>query len=297
LFRLLACLAVLTLPLVSQGAVVVRYDGGSLSVRADGTSRAEVLREVARRTGVDIQVLSPCDEELRTAFDSVPLLDGLHRLLDGTNFALTEIEGHPAVVVVVCRLNAGASPAITAGSVRPQQPRKGNRRAPARTSPMPPSAETTDAALHNPDATVQAAAVERLAERDRAADLPALQEVAVNGAPQSRLIALQALHSSTTADEATIVAALGRATGDEDLQVRGFAIRALAERSTPDALAYLRRALQDSEPSTRLATLESIVRSVPAEQGLPMLQEAMADPDETVRSAAASYLHARQGPR
>jgi hypothetical protein len=297
LVRLLACLAVLALPLVSQGAVVVRYDGSSLSVRADGTSRGEVLREVARHTGVDIHVLSPCDEELRTAFEPVPLLDGLHRVLDGTNFALTQVEGRPAVVVVVCRLNTAAGPAMTAGSERAQEARKGKRRASAGTSPTSESAEPRQTALHNPDPAVQAAAVERLAERNRAADLPALQEVAVNGAPQSRLLALQALHSSTAADEATIVGALGQATADEDLQVRGFAIRALAERSTPDALAYLRRALQDPEPSIRLATLESIVRSVPAEQGLPMLQEALTDPDETVRSAAASYLHARQGPR
>jgi hypothetical protein len=67
-----------------------------------------------------------------------------------------------------------------------------------------------------------------LVENNRQAAVPLLVDRTISKQPQVRLHALDLL-SNSQANEAIVVAALGRAVVDEDIGVKSYAIRALAE--------------------------------------------------------------------
>jgi HEAT repeat protein len=77
------------------------------------------------------------------------------------------------------------------------------------------------------------------------------------------------------------------ALSDSDMAVRGYAIQALARRGGPQAMSYLRDALRDPDPSVRLMVVEDVIG---APDGLPLLQEASSDSEESVRSSALRGL-------
>jgi HEAT repeat protein len=52
-------------------------------------------------------------------------------------------------------------------------------------------------------------------------------------------------------------------------------------------MASLRLAFRDPDPAIRLSLLESLLAT---DEGRPLLQEALADADETVRAFAAFWL-------
>jgi hypothetical protein len=106
---------------------------------------------------------------------------------------------------------------------------------------------------------------------------------------QVRFRALELLNNSEV-DERTVVFTLGEAITGEDGMAKSYAIRALADRGGADVVGYLRQALQDPDPSFRMATIDSIVRAAPPAQRTSLLQEAARDQDPTVSSVAASWL-------
>jgi HEAT repeat protein len=105
--------------------------------------------------------------------------------------------------------------------------------------------------------------------------------------PEIRLRALSHLHDTGQADESTLLSAFRVALADEDSSVKSYAIEALAIQPGPDATGYLGRALRDPDPSIRILAIENI-----AQQGHDpaLLQEALSDKDERVRSLAAFWL-------
>jgi len=88
-------------------------------------------------------------------------------------------------------------------------------------------------------------------------------------------------------DETTVLSALRTAVTDGDADVQRYAIEALAAQGSPDAMESLRQALRDPDPAIRAL----VIGSVEADgQGLPLLQEALADAEEGVRTLAAFRL-------
>ena len=83
------------------------------------------------------------------------------------------------------------------------------------------------------------------------------------------------------------MSALDSALGDEDVTVKGYAAQALVERGTPEAMVHLYRALHDPDPSFRMMVVEVVAGK---EQGREMLQAALRDDNEAVRSMAAFWL-------
>jgi HEAT repeat protein len=136
---------------------------------------------------------------------------------------------------------------------------------------------------------VQATALDFLAEHDPQGTVPRLVEATQSKEAEVRLRALDLLTHSQ-ADDGTVSAALGQAVSGEDPALKGYAIRALAERGGAEATGYLRHALHDPDPAIRMRAIDNIVRSVPPEQRLPLLQEATGDQDAAVRSAASTWL-------
>jgi HEAT repeat protein len=143
--------------------------------------------------------------------------------------------------------------------------------------------------LSDPDPAVQTKALDLLVENNRQAAVPLLVDRTISKQPQVRLHALDLL-SNSQANEAIVVAALGRAVVDEDIGVKSYAIRALAEPGGPDALHHLGQALRDQDPAIKILTIDNIAHSIPPAQRIPLLKQAAADSNEMVRNAASTWL-------
>jgi HEAT repeat protein len=108
--------------------------------------------------------------------------------------------------------------------------------------------------------------------------------------PEIRLQALATLSQGaegSAVDKTTVQSALEAALSDRDAQVRGQALHALVNLVGADALPQLRQALRDPDPGVRILAIES---AGSGEQGKALLEEALADKDESVRAVARSRL-------
>jgi HEAT repeat protein len=117
--------------------------------------------------------------------------------------------------------------------------------------------------------------------------MAALLGLSASAQPEQRRQALALLHQNGTVDEETVLAALRTALADEDATVQGYAIHALAVRGGTEAFASLRQALRDPDPSIRRLVLESVIQ---LDDGLPLVQEALADSEEAIRTLARPRL-------
>ncbi len=86
--------------------------------------------------------------------------------------------------------------------------------------------------------------------------------------------------------ERSINHALVSALSDKNAEVRAQAVSGLANRDSSDAQAALQNALQDDNASVRLMAVDR------AGDNIALLQQALGDNDETVRTYAATKLEA-----
>jgi hypothetical protein len=77
----------------------VEWKDELLSVIAEEAPLAQILREIARQTGMDIQGIEHSQGDVSVRFSGLPLRDGLRRLLVDMNYAILEFgtfeEGTP----------------------------------------------------------------------------------------------------------------------------------------------------------------------------------------------------------
>jgi HEAT repeat protein len=149
--------------------------------------------------------------------------------------------------------------------------------------------EAVRQALRDPQPTVQALALDLVAVHQPQEAVPLLVAGTRSAHAAVRLRALDLLTNSQ-ADAPTVRAALGEAMTDEDMQVKSYALQALATRGGAEAVGYLRQALHDPSPSVRLLAIDQIVSALPPAHRVPLLQEVALDEDAMVRAAAASWL-------
>lgn len=105
--------------------------------------------------------------------------------------------------------------------------------------------------------------------------------------PAQRAQAIARLAADGQADDDGQRRALEDALADPDAQVRAQAVYGLAQRGGADASAALQAGLHDSDASVRLMAVDSVGLDP---QGLALLQQALADSDETVSAMAALKL-------
>ncbi len=302
---------------------VIELRGGHLTVQLQQAPWAVVLPELERQTGVRIVPRGPLTGTLTQSLDAVPLEEGLRRLFREVNtiFLYTKVEPEAPAADALVRVwllpkDAGAA---QGRSLHPPSSGEAAQEPPSfaaivAEAPSPAEAPTLEgelvaeetqearlAALHaaawqgqtaalqqallDPDQTLQATAVELLAERDPPGTVALLVETSKSGPPEQRLQALQFL--TTQADEPTVLSTLVQALNDADASVKSYAVQALAERGGPHALGPLRQALRDTDPAVRLQVIEHVA---PHDEGHTLLQEALADEDATVRDLAAFWL-------
>jgi HEAT repeat protein len=142
-------------------------------------------------------------------------------------------------------------------------------------------------ALADPDPLIQGNALEALVQMDDREALDALIAVIKDELNPGRTQALEFLDQARWVDEGTVLSVLGDALKDEDANIRGLAIQALANRDNAQAMDLLERVWSDSDPTVRLMVVQSVAQK---KAGFPLLEKAAGDQDEGVRSSAEEAL-------
>ncbi len=110
--------------------------------------------------------------------------------------------------------------------------------------------------------------------------------------PGARLRALSALAGEPERPSPAARAAFRAALSDDDADVRAQGVWALSNRGGHEATEVLRVALQDRVAAVRLMAVDSVEQG---RRGRVLLRVALADSDETVRTAAAAKLRDNDG--
>jgi hypothetical protein len=288
-------------------------------VSAERTPLAHILQEIARQTGMEIRGLEGLQEPVSVHFSGLSLNEGLQKL-QVNSFIVWETlpqRGTRPVLTLVFRRRTPSPPESLPKKVE-TQPRgePGNedlqeaRAEGGLTQQGQPTGEpeyddlqwrldalatfakqgneeALQEAILDPDQTIQAAALELLAKRDSQKAMVTLLDATKSAQPERRLQALHLLHQTDQVEEGTVRLAFVEALADDELNVKEHAIQALADRGGPDVIGYLRQAFHDPDPAVRMLVIESVSQR---EESRLLLEEALTDDDETVRSLAASGL-------
>lgn len=292
----------------------VDWNKGRLSVSAENAELSQVLREVARQTGIRIRGSQDVGQRVSIHLSEVSLEKGLKALLDGVDYAVLGDISSPekarsAQVVVFAWLaapdsnRAANSNAATdsaqkaraaiiarrrAGSVD-EASQQDKALAAVEAAAAKGDLEALSKAVQSSDPAVQSQAFEELSKLNPQAALDALSNALKSDEPAQRLQALQLLDQSDQADNDTIVSAMGQALNADDPSVKDYAIQALARRGGSQEMDLLRQAMGDPDPAVRLMVLESVGQETEA---LPLLQQAVNDSDPSVSAAANQLLKA-----
>ena len=224
-----------------------------LSATLRQASVGEVFAELARQTGILVQVEGAAAiETISMEFTNLPFDEGIKRILQGKNYALTYAEEtHDR--------RGGAK--IMAVRVLPTS-----------TEPIPREPVSDVATGPNPrlgtSAVVQGAVI-----GDRSA-LASFLSATRDADPRARRTAVIAL--GYLGDESAVEALGQLLLSDSDTKVRRTATEALAEIGSPQALGALGRALKDHDLVVQRNAAEAIV-AIDGEQTLARLREAVRD--------------------
>jgi HEAT repeats len=308
---------------------VITFRDGRLSVSLHAATWEEVLPTLERHTGIQIRVDGSLAGTLTQEFEALPLEQGLRRLFRDANVLLFYSRGmelgtagerlvrvwlFPKERGAPEGMQAHAPPSGLTAAARQEAPKPGEEAVEGVLRPDEVTAEGDVAVeeqdpserlreldtfaregdtaalqqgLLDPDEGVRTQALELLAQREGQGATDVLVGLTRSGEPEMRLQALSLLNEIEQADETTVLSALRAGAADGDADVQRYAIEALAAQGSPDAMAYLRQALRNPDPAVRVLVIGSVDTHG---QGLPLLQEALADAEEAVRALAAFRL-------
>ena len=274
----------------------VQWKDGRLSVAAERTPLSQILREVARRTGMEIQGLEHVFEEVSVRFMALLPRDALKALLARFDHVVLEEtapgDGTPPLRALIFErraLSASAGSRSPEGDEGDDGPMAGERHEERlRALAAQGNLGELEKAVFDQDQAIQHTAFELLTQQDQQLALAALLHATRGDPPATRMHALHLLQGQDQLDERTIQSALGDGVADEDASVRIYAVQALAVRSGPLVLQYLRQALHDPEPRLREVVIESVAQN---EEHHQLLHEALSARDATLRSLAFFWLN------
>ncbi len=292
---------------------LIQLDDGRLSMRLHHTPWAVVLQELERCTGARITVVSPLSGTLTLAFAALPLEQGLRRLFRDVNWVMRLAPGATGGGAVGPRTHiwlfpqAGdevGQPEVSVAHGQPikelldtvqglpteamaMEEKRAMQLQTLHVVAQQGNLHALQQALRDPDPFIQATAFALFAEQDRQGAIAAVLSLSASEQSEQRWQALQLLHQSGAVDEETVLTALHAALADAETTVKSYAIHALAVRGGAEAFASLHQALHDPDPGIRRLVLEHVIQ---LDDGLPLVQEALADPEETIRALARARL-------
>ena len=270
-------------PALAQKSLEVEWKAGRLSVRAENTALSEILREVARQTGLEVRGHEGLQEEVSVRFADLPLDDALRKLLDRVNSLIVgepSPQGRPRPVLGVV-FERRTEPV----ALREEQ---GDRLS-ALTGILAKGGTEAEQALFSaaldPDPSIRGLASETLAARNSQEDFQTILKAATAEDALTRLMALQVLSQHET----VALPALAKALSDQDMEVKGYAMQMLAQKRSPEALAALGQVLHDPDPAFRQYALK-FLGQLGDPTSLSYIGLALHDKDEAVRGLAADLL-------
>ena len=278
-------------PAAVRPHMTVVWQDGKLTVRAERAPLAAVLLSLMRRTGIEVHGLDKVDEEVSVQFAGVKLKDGLENLLARTDYVLENSRAPNGAIrlrVLILGERRGQGKAAVLDTTQAKQAAGTQDSTAAETAAHRANLEEVRKALEDSDPVVRAAALAALSEENPQAvsevmaDLPESRKASMR-----RLQALQQMAQDDRSDGQTVLSALGDALKDNDPAVQAFAVQGLTDRGDPESMEFLQNAFRGLDSANRMLAVETAVQKG---GGLQILQDAMQDPDRSIRSAAAELL-------
>ena len=260
---------------------------GLLTIKARHAPWQQVFDEISRKTGVKFRSGTSRAGSVTLTIKSLPFQDVLHRLLGPQESFMCRYDedvvslgGTPGIPREVWLLG-GENIARSEGSMSKTTKNNGV------------SSILNDASNRNAVQNAAGEEISKLSEESHATSpkINELVEQAQDEDPNRRIQAISALGDRELTDE-VVHATLRAALEDDDASVRSQAFQSLVMRGGDEATEYVRRALSDSDPNVRIVAVEYVE---PNNHGISILQEALGDSDETVRSLAASRFSEVRG--
>ena len=255
---------------------------GLLTIKARRAPWKQVFDEITRKTGVQFRSGTSREGSVTVTIKSLPFRDAFNRLLGPRASFMSRYDA-----------------AATGLGIKPGIPREvwllGGKKIALSKGPIGETTENNSTASIANDAAnknaVQNAAGEvlsKLSEESHATrpEINELVEQAKDGDPSRRIQAISELGDREISDE-IVYETLRTALEDDDASVRGQAFQSLVMHGGDEVPDYVRSALSDSDPNVRIVAVEYVE---PDNHGISILQEALGDSNETVRSLASSRL-------
>jgi predicted component of type VI protein secretion system len=230
------------------GELIVRAEGGMLTLKASDVSHRRILEGLAKQLNFELIVAGPLEERRSLEIDGRPWEEALKKALSPASWAFVynSSGGEPqlAKVFVFPSKNDGAGPARPSSS-----PGRVAAQAPA---PRPPAPRPTPVLQGS-----------RVSQRAEQSSDPSVGELLEAEDDETRALALVSL--ATTGGEEAIVG-LRRALQDKEPWIRETAVEALAEIGGEQAIQGLQQALRDESEDVRRAAQEALIRLQPNPQ-------------------------------
>ncbi|HEV2177819.1 MAG TPA: HEAT repeat domain-containing protein [Terriglobia bacterium] len=266
----------------------VEWQDARLSVVAQNVPLLQILTEVGKQTGLQVQNPQGLTATVSAHFSDLTLAAGVQSLLAGVDYAvfgdLASPKSASASRVVILN-NLEASDAAGVGArVKPPVPVAANN------GMVSTDKQAWIRLIMGPDLAKQTEAFENLMNIDPQKAIETLEQAARNGQGEGRLQALQLLDQDSEAGDDTVLASLRAALQDEDVAMRDYAVQAIARRGGPETMDLLTQAYRDADPQVRLMVIQNAAQQKAG--GLDLLREAVSDPDPNVSGAASALLQA-----
>jgi HEAT repeats len=234
-----------------ENKLVVEFQKGRMSVKADNVPLKDLLNEIEKKSGIVIQLKDIDAAERPSSVDFKNLLPtrAFREVLQDLNFAFF-YSGTGLERVLI----------LPAGTENPNRVGR----------------------LTNP--TGQFAEWSKRGEKSPSKAKPkALVEQSKDSGVESKLAAIEAAEDS---DDPKSIAALGEALTDPSSEVREAALAALSDKEGAAVTQMLRRGLNDADPEFRIEVLEALAER----KDLDSLRNALSDRNQEVRERAAELL-------
>jgi HEAT repeats len=223
-----------------SGELIIRLDGGMLTLKATDVSHRRILEGLAARLKFDLTLAGPLEERRSLEINGRPWEEVLKKALSPASWAFVYE-------------SAGGEPRLARVFVFPA---KSDGPSPVRPSPIP-ARVATPAPVPQPPPPPQDGSASQLTEQ---VSDGTLTEMLAAEDDETRAMALVGL--ATTGGEQAIVA-LRQALQDKEPWIRETAVEALAEIGGEQAIQGLQQALRDENEDVRTAAQEALNRLQP----------------------------------